>query len=253
MALSVPAMAAPAQTEEPCAVAAEHGAMRWPVERLNMPSRCLIGPVVNSYTTSGSVGPVQTPVPQEVFEHLIDHPVLLAALVERMKLGNYTFIIKGERRFWVDDGEGTQGMLTLLHRDDRVRVYHLDGTHEGPVLPAVRASAVIFMRLLPVSDREGQPAVESHLIVYTKLKDSVLSAVVRMLQPLVGEAVTRKLSKGFDVANKLGTLIAQDPRRLADEAGHLDGQNSGDIKAFQALVQTLKVPSPSPLSNRTTP
>src|SRR5439155_25027904 len=42
---------------EDCQVAEEQGGMRFPVARLDAGTRCLIGDVVNRYTTSGLIGP----------------------------------------------------------------------------------------------------------------------------------------------------------------------------------------------------
>lgn len=245
--------AAGASGADRCLVAAEQGGMRFPVDRLEPASRCLIGPVVNDYTTSGLVGPVQTPIAQDLFEYLLDRPVLMGALVERLKLGNYTFTPKGDRRYWVDDGEGTQGMLTLVYRDETVRIYHLDGYHEGAVLPMIKAKAVVFMRTLPGTTQDGHPSVETSLVAYTKLSDSILSALVRMLRPLVGGTVTRKLSRGFDVTNQLGTLIAQDPQRVTKEAAALNGVDGAELKTFETLLQAVPVPAPAPRAARPTP
>jgi len=236
-----------------CRIAAEHEGMLFPVDRLDPLSRCLIGPVVNEFTTSGLVGPVQTPIAQEFFEYLLDRPVLLAALVDRLKLGSYKFTVKGDRQYWVDDGEGTQGLLMLVYRDETTRIYHLDGFHEGRVLPLVKAKAVVFLRLAPGVTPEGDPSVESRLVAYTKLKDSFLSALVRMLRPLVGGTVTRKLSHGFDVTIQLGNLIAQDPDRVAREADMLEGIDGTELKTFHAFLHAVPHPTAPPPPQRATP
>ena len=236
-----------------CLVAPEQAGLHIPIGRLDLASRCMIATVVNDYTTSGLVGPVQTPIAQDFFTYLLDHPVLLGALVERLGLGHYRFALKGEGRYWVDDGDGTQGMLTVVYRDPSVRIYHLDGYHEGSVFPMVKAKAVVFMGMVPVTAPDGHPSVESRLVAYTKLTDTVLAALVRLLRPLVGGAVTRKLSRGFDVTYQLGALIAQDPQRVAREATGLDGIDEADRKALATLLQAVP-PPPLPVQPaRSTP
>jgi hypothetical protein len=236
-----------------CLIAAEHGGMLFPVDRLDPSTRCLIGPVVNEFTTSGLVGPVQTPIGQDFFEYLLDRPVLLAALVERLQLGDYKFTVRGDGQYWVDDGEGTQGLLTLVYRDETARIYHIDGYHEGKVLPQVKARAVVFLRLAPGVTPEGHPSVESKLFAYTKLKDSFLAALVRMLRPLVGGTVTRKLSRGFEVTTQLGNLIAQDPDRVAREADALDGIDGAELKTLHAFLHAVPPPVAPPPPQRATP
>jgi hypothetical protein len=41
--------------------------------------QCQLGRVVNGHTTRGTIGPVQTPVAMELYEFLLDRPVITAA------------------------------------------------------------------------------------------------------------------------------------------------------------------------------
>jgi hypothetical protein len=116
-----------------CTVAAEQGHVAFPVDRLDSASRCLVFSVADNPTTSGLIGPVRTPIPQHVYEYLLDHPSLIAALVRKLGMGNYQFTSRGPNQFWGNDGDGTQGLLSLLQREGTTRIYHIDGYHEGHV------------------------------------------------------------------------------------------------------------------------
>lgn len=222
-----------------CPVAAEQGHVTFPVDRLDSASRCLVAAVADSPTTSGLVGPVRTPVPQYLYEYLLDHPTLIAALVQKMGMGNYQFTSRGPNRFWGNDGDGTQGLLSLLQREGTTRIYHIDGYHEGQIFPMVRAKAVVFLKMAQTASPDGHPAVDTSLIAYTKLTDPVLSGLVWILRPLVGDAVTRKLTRGFDVTNQLGAAIAQNPDRIIQELPTLPSIAPQEQRAFTALLQTL--------------
>ena len=242
-----------ARASDDCRIASDQGGMRIPVERLDAESRCLISPIVGEHTTVGNVGPVQTPIPPDLFGFFLDKPIVLAALVDRLKLGNYRFVEKGQRRYWVDDGDGTQGLLTLVYRDEWARIYHLDGYHEGTVMPKMKPKAVVFLRLQPAQAQDGRPAVQSNLVAYTQLNDSFLSALVRLLSPLVGESVTRKLTRAIDVTVELGTLIAQDPERVAREAAGLSGVDADDQKALNVYLHAVPVPAATSTTSRQSP
>nr|MBI3612760.1 hypothetical protein [Nitrospirota bacterium] len=222
-----------------CRVVAEQGHVMFPVDRLDSASRCLVSFVADSPTTSGQVGPVRTPVPQHLYEYLLDHPPLIAALVQKLGMGNYQFTSRGANQFWGNDGDGTQGLLSLLQREGTTRIYHIDGYHEGHIFPMVRVKAVVFLTMAQTSSPDGHPAVDTSLIAYTKLNDPVLSGLVWVLRPLVGEAVTRKLARGFDVTNQLGVAIAQNPDRIIQELPTLPSIAPQEQRAFTALLQTL--------------
>lgn len=227
---------------EDCQVPEEQKGMKFPVARLDAGTRCLIGDVVNRYTTSGLIGPVQTPIAQDLYEYLLDRPVMLASLVQRLELGPYQVAEKGPHQFWVNDGEGTQGLFTLLYQDHVNRIYHITGYHEGQLFPMVRAKAVVFMRIRAVPSQDGQPGVETALFVYTRLNDPILSGLVWILSPLLGDAVTRTIAKGFRVIDQLGRLAAQDPGRITKEVAALSSIQPDERKKLTALLK----PQPPP-------
>lgn len=234
--LAGPATAAP---EPDCAVPAEQGGVLFPVDRLDASARCRIGAVINDYTTSGQVGPIQTPVTPQLYEYLLDRPPLIAALTDRLGLGAYQFTERGPNQYWVNDGEGTQGLLTLVLQDSAHRIYHIDGFHEGQVFPMVRAKAAVFMHLTPVTSRDGYPAVQTSLMAYTRLDDSILAGLVRILRPLIGEAVTRKLSHGFEVTNQLGMAIAQDRDRVIQYASLVSWLSTAELQTLVGWLHTV--------------
>lgn len=234
-----------------CTVAAEQGHLTLPVDRLDSVSRCLVSSVTDSPTTSGLIGPVRTQVPQHLYEYLLDHPPLIAALVRKLGLGDYQFTNRGPNQFWGNDGDGTQGLLSLLQREGTTRIYHIDGYHEGQVFPMVRVKAVVFLKMAQTASPDGRPAVDTVLIAHTKLNDPVLSGLVWILRPLVGDAVTRKLARGFDVTNQLGAAIAQNPDRIIRELPTLPSIAPQEQRAFTALLQRL--PQAGAASLRPTP
>ena len=224
--------AATAPPDPTCSVQPKQGGILFPVDKLDAQARCRIGFVVNDYTTSGLIGPVQSPVTPELYEYLLNRPPLIASLTERLGLGAYEFHDRGPNQYWVNDGEGTQGLLTLVYEDSTHRIYHIDGFHEGQVFPMVRAKAAVFMHLTPVTTPEGYSVVQTSLMAYTKLDGSILAGLVRILRPLVGEAVTRKLSRGFDVTNQLGAAIAQDRDRVAQQASLVPWLTTAELQTF---------------------
>ncbi len=227
---------------EDCEISAEQGGIRFPVAQLDSSTRCLLSLVVNDSTTSDVVGPIETPIPLELYSFLVDHPILTASLVQSLGLASYQFTRRGYHQYWVNDGDGTQALLSLVYQGQTTRIYHLTGYHEGYVFPLVRARAAVFLRMLPIVASNGLPAVENTLISYTRLDDPWLAGVVRILRPLIGGVVTRKLSRGFQVTNQLGTLIAKDPTRVAQQAGALPEMDPELMRTLAALLQASRPP-----------
>lgn len=241
-----------AATEE-CRLSAEQGGMTFPVEQLDAASRCRLSAVVDKPTTSGVVPPVRTPVPQRLYEYLLDHPILTAALAQRLGLGKYEFTARGKHQYWGNDGDGTQGLLSLIHQDGASRMYDIDGYHEGRVFPMVRVKAVIFLKVAPVTSSDGKPEVETALVAYTKLNDPVLSGIVWILRPLIGGAITEKLGRGFEVTKQLAGAIAKDPERMLHELPSLPPLDDQERQAFGRLLREIPQKQAAPAVSPTRP
>ncbi len=238
---------------DPCTLVAEQGGILFPVDQVDPSWRCRLGPIVNSYTTVGVIGPVQTPIAQGFYRYLLDRPIVIASLVQRLGIANFQASARGPNQFWVNDGDGTQGLLTLIHDDQTTRIYHIDGYHEGTLLPLIRAKAVVFMKIRPVVTQERRPAMETTLVSYIRLDDRILSALVYILRPLVGGVVTRKLARGFDVTNQLTTTIAQDPDRVAQEVTSPPLLAPDELKSLKTQLHAMRHPMPPSQPPRPTP
>lgn len=224
-----------------CRLSDQHQGLSFPVQQVELAWHCRLQPIVTDYTTVGTTGPVQTPLSPTLYGYLLDHPVLTAALAQRLGIGPYQASERGPNQFWLNDGDGTQGLLSLLHRDSTTRIYHVDGFHEGRVFPMVKAQALIFMLMRPTQNQGADDGVETTLVSYVKLESRLLSALVVLLRPLVGEAITRKLARGFEATNQLGRLIAQDAAKVVRDAETPPLLSQADLDSLkQALRRTVR-------------
>jgi hypothetical protein len=211
------------------------------IERLDRETQCLLARVINSHTTTGTMGPIQTAITQELYEFMLDRPVVTAALVDRLGIGTYRFTESGPRRFWVDDGDGTQGLLTPVYQDGPFRIYHVEGFHQGHVFSMVRAMAVVFLTLQPGPEQ----STNASIVAFVRLNDPVLAGIVWMLRPLLEGVFTRKVTRGFEVTHQLGQRIAQEPDRILHEIDSLPFQDQEDANRFRSLVASIPTSTPA--------
>ena len=139
---------------------------------------------------------------------------------------------EGTDRVWANDGEGTEGLVELVYQDSTNRVYYVEGTHTSTVLPDITGTAVVFVKMNPVQDGQGNEMVETTLVAYARLNSRVLAGLVSLIRPLVGNTIARKLTKGVRcrrsvgagnaATSRSGSLRATDPPPLPhDEVAFL--------------------------------
>jgi hypothetical protein len=220
-----------------CRLAFEHGHMAFPVDQLTSDSRCLLADVIDHPSASGVIGPNQTPISVELYTYLLDHPAVTAMLMQRMAMGSFQITPQGPNRYWVNDGDGAEGLLVLVFRDVHTRIYYIDGRHRSALFPTMKAKTAVFLRILPEPAASGRPMVQTTLASYTRFEDGMLSKLLRLFQPLVTRAVNRTLTKEFSMTHRLGLLIAEQPHRVLREAAELSETASDDRQSLLALLQ----------------
>ena len=156
-----------------------------------------------------TVGPVETPLPLEAANFLLDHPDLSAWLVNRRKIAPYVVERRSPKRFFADDGDGTKGLITEAERSPTRRVYQGEGTHNG----WLEADATVVLQLAPA----GPGCVISTFDVGVTLKNRLLGGAVRLLRPWLKDVIARKFGRAFLAAHKVGELLAREPASVSAE------------------------------------
>ena len=247
LALAI-AGSAPEASAQSCALAAVHAGMTFPVRQLGGDWPCRLAYVIDHFTTANSIGPLKAAMDRAMYLHLLDRPPLAAALINRLDLAGYKAETRGSDRWWGSDGEGTEGIVELVHADSTTRIYYLEGTHRSRFLPNLSGKAVVFLRMDAITDPNRLPAMESTLVAYARLDNRFLSGLASVLRPLIGSTVSRKLAKGVEVVNRLGLEMRQRPARVLFEAADPPPLPDEEV-AY--LKEALAPKTPSGVTGRT--
>lgn len=238
---------------ETCSLPSQHAGVIFPVEQVETHWACRLQAIVGNYTTTGKVGPIRTGLPESLYRNLLDRPPLAAALINRLDLGLYKSEARGPGRFWGHDGEGTEGIVQLVYQDRTSRIYYLEGSHDSRLLPHMTGKAVVFLRMNQVKDANGMEAMDSTMVSYTRLDNSILSGLVSLLRPLIGGTVTRKLSKGVETVNRLSHLMRRHPDRVLFEAMDPPALPDEDVAFLKHALENLSHSSGATQSRTTAP
>jgi hypothetical protein len=105
-----------------CRVETVQGGISFPVQHIPEDWACRLKLVIDHYTTANTLGPLKTAMDASMYFHLLDHPPLTAALINRLDLADYKAEMRGPGRWWGNDGESTEDGTTGAPRRDPVYI-----------------------------------------------------------------------------------------------------------------------------------
>ncbi len=154
-----------------------------------------------------------------IYEFLLDRPGFSAAVARHLHphLEKYTVVEKGPAIYDVDDGGSIRGEVRLLTKAADRRVYLANGEARSMAqLIRVTGRVVILLEYRPGTS-DGNPAVETTSHLFFRVDGGLMKVMVKILAPLIGGAVDRRITTLGLAARVVAERIAHDPRSLYDE------------------------------------
>lgn len=158
-------------------------------------------------TRTAAADPVN--VPRTTYLAFVDTPDLTAALARHLKLAEYEVEVIGPDWYRADDHGGASGVYRVLVRDESTRVILSWGSHRGEVLGTIRGEALSVMTFETRAD-----GTAPKLTAWVVIENTVAAQIARMLAPVFGALMDRKLTEGFRVTAKVAEWVLADPARF---------------------------------------
>lgn len=174
-------------------------------------------------------------------QFLLDRPDVGAAIARSLGIGKYTVTRVGKDRFHGSDGEGAEGDLEILYRDEGYRAYYTEGFAKGAIL-TVRGKALVLQQSRYRTTEQGQKWVQTQLTIYAKITNPFLAFLLKIFSLFMGDLVDAKISKAQRVIQQVSEAIVHDPREtywLIEESGELVS------KDLNTLRKLMNLPEPS--------
>lgn len=179
---------------------------------------------------------------EPVFLYLVDHPDFAAAAARALGVAKYRLEQQPDGTYWGDDARGARGIVEVVYADPRKRVLHAQGTYDTKWLPTIYARIVLILEFEHRNGPDGQTRVTNDLTGYLRVDNPFVDVLARLVGPIVGGAVDRKVARTFGVAGKVSERAYDDPagflqvlrnapdvdRRHLAAVGARMGQGDGD-------------------------
>jgi hypothetical protein len=172
---------------------------------------------------------------RELHEFLLNRPDVGAALARLQGLGPYRVRQVGPRVFEGTDGEGAFSVLRILDEAPGLRVFHARGRAVLRFLPDVSGEALVLLETR-YEDADGVDLAHGRLTVYARLDNRFLDRMLRLLIPVIGWVLDRKITKAFLSESRAVELLARDPEKVLARLEDEEPTLGAEVAAFRTLL-----------------
>ena len=206
-----------------------------PLDLMDSYNAARVKAVLDKHTILRRVGPTRFTVSKEMYEFFIDHLDFGAAVARRLRLAKYCAIRLSEGKYYGDDGEGVKGTIELVYSSEGKRVYFSNGRFESRLFPTITGLVVVLLNYAPITDG-GKEFVEQRFYAYIKIDQRVIALLTRILLPLLGNTLDRKIGKLLNVSAAVSERIHKEPGKLWEQ---LQSSNEFDPETLEVFKRVL--------------
>jgi hypothetical protein len=162
-------------------------------------------------TFSRSVQGRPAAVPFGLYVALVDAPEITAGAARVLAVARHEVRALGEDWYQADDRDGARGVYRVLARTPHRRVVLSWGEHRGSILGTITGSALTVIELT-----EWEGAVKPRLVAYVRIDQGLAARLARLLVPVFGAVVDRKLAAGFVITARVAEWAVEQPAEFCD-------------------------------------
>jgi hypothetical protein len=217
-----------------------------PLERLSEAARGRAEAVLGESLFAQRVTDLRYRSRAEVFEFLLDHPDFAAGVARALRLGEYR-VTALDGGYWGDDNRGARGMIRVLHAEEGLRLFHLEGEYDQRGLPTIAGQMLVLLEFRHVPDGAGGTVADvsltGHLRVDTPLAGAVAVVVATLARPAVERAVERKVRRFFGTVARVSRWAYDQPEDLATALErHPEVPDDETLAAFRRILLADRPP-----------
>ncbi len=162
-----------------------------------------------------------------VYAFLLDHPDLNAALARALGIAPYQVVNIGPGQYRGDDGGGNVGTVQVFSASGHARAFLESGVSPGWWFGDIGGRVIALV----VFSTEEE-SVRGTVTVWARIDQGVVDHLLRVLKPMLGGFLDRKLREQFGIAARVSEAAAQHPDHFCPL---LEESSGGSPDARQAL------------------
>jgi hypothetical protein len=208
-----------------------------PYDRIDAAARARVRDVAERATIARTVRGLTFRSREPVFLYLVEHLDFATAVAGALGATTYRLERRPDGTYWGDDLRGARGLVEVVYADPHTRVVYTQGTYDSRWFTTVYARAVLIFEFAHAPGADGRTRVTNTASGFVRVDNPFLGFLARLVAPIVGAAVDRKIARAFGTAGKLSEKAYDDPEGFLRS---LQGKPGLDPRHLHALAERLR-------------
>ncbi len=195
-----------------------------PFKSLTVEQQQEVRGIVNSSDLFRRLPTLTFEVDPGVYRYFIHHPDVVVSIWRALNVSNYQMKQTGAKDYEADSGDGTLGVLEVLHRDDNHQVILCDGEMRSPVLKRrVRSKVVLHLVNVYSTDRSGRTFVTHRLDMFVAIPNQGFGAAAKLTKPFSNVIIDRNFKEVSLFVQMMSLAMRHQPDWVEELTGKMDG------------------------------
>jgi hypothetical protein len=164
------------------------------------------------------------PVEPAAYRFFMAHPDVAVSIWRALEISQLKLWQTGAREYEGDAGDGTVGIIDLLHQTPDKCLIICEGEYKSPLLKKpIKAKSLILLETEFVRDADGTYSATHRADLFVTFPSQTIETVAKVLSPVTGPMVDRNFTEMSLFLKMMSLAMTRRPGWVEQLAGKLDG------------------------------
>ena len=207
-----------------------------PVARLSLVNQQVVEGVLDNISLYRRLPVIRCEVDQPVLHFFTQNPDAAVSIWRAMGISEMKLTRLNRGQFRSDSGDGTDGVITLIHDTPTQKLIICDGMFKGPMLQKpIEARAMMHLRTRRSVDPRGREYNTCTADVFVSFPSTAIETVVRVIAPMTNRIADQNFKEVGMFLRMMQLAMDQQPGWIEQVTQQMDGVSDA---TKQSLLST---------------
>lgn len=194
-----------------------------PLDELTPAQRAKADVVLDSISLFRELPVVTFEVEPDVYRYFLNSPDVAVSLWKAMGISKFTMTQRSATEYDADCGDGTSGVIEILHRGEDRCLIACDGAFKGPLmLRPIRSQCLLSLDWTFSRTKEGKPQVKHRAALFVTFPSQTVEAAARIVSPISSQIIDHNFREISLFLHMISLAMQRQPGWVERTVGKMD-------------------------------